>query len=87
MAIVLTEDVPDNCPSRTLIGACFGWSTCIAMSLTEGACFLMPKGRSFWESTEFYLLPLPGLDTSICFGLLSFCIGGPYGVPLGLLLI
>jgi len=46
MAIVLIEDVPDNCPGGTLIGAYFGWSTCIAMSLTEGACFLMPEGRS-----------------------------------------
>jgi len=52
MAVVLTEDVPDNYPSGTLIGACFGWSTYIAMSLTEGACFLMPKGRSSWESME-----------------------------------
>jgi len=52
MAIVLTEDVPDNCPSGTLTGTCFSWSTYIAMSLTEGACFLMPKGRFSWESTE-----------------------------------
>jgi len=53
MAVVLTEDVPDDCPGGILTGAYFGWSTYIAMSLTEGACFLMPKGRSFWESTEF----------------------------------
>ena len=52
MAVVLTEDVPDNCPGGTLIGVYFSWSTCIAMSLTEGAYFLMPKGRSSWESTE-----------------------------------
>jgi len=47
MAIVLTEDIPDNCPGGILIGACFGWSTYIAMSLIEGAYFLMPKRRSF----------------------------------------
>jgi len=46
MAIILTEDVPDNYPSGILIGACFGWSTYTAMSLTEGAYFLIPKGRS-----------------------------------------
>jgi len=52
IAVVLIEDVLDNCPSGTLIGVCFGWSTYIAMSLIEGACFLMPKGRSSWESME-----------------------------------
>jgi len=52
MAIVLIEDVLDNCPGGTLTGVCFSWSTCTAISLIEGACFLMPKGRFFWESTE-----------------------------------
>jgi hypothetical protein len=46
MAVVLIEDVPDSCPGGTLIGACFGWSTYIAISLTEDACFLTPKGGS-----------------------------------------
>ena len=43
MAIVLIEGVPDGCPSGTLTGACFGWSTCIAMSLTEGTYSLTPE--------------------------------------------
>jgi hypothetical protein len=46
MAVVLIEDVLDGCPSGTLIGAFFGWSTCVAMSLTEGTCFLTPEGGS-----------------------------------------
>jgi len=46
MAIVLIEDVLDNYPGGILTGAYFGWSTYIAMSLTEGAYFLMPEGRS-----------------------------------------
>jgi len=52
MAVVLTEDVPDNCPGRTLTGACFGWSTYTVMSLAKGTYFLTPKGGSSWESTE-----------------------------------
>ena len=51
MVIVLTEGVPDGCPDGTLTGACCGWSTCTAMSLTEGACFLTSEGVSPWEST------------------------------------
>ena len=46
MVVVLMEGVLDSCPSGTLIGTCFGWSTYIAISLTEGAYFLTPKGRS-----------------------------------------
>ena len=60
MAVVLTEDVPDNCPGGTLTGACFGRSTCMAMSITEGACFLMPKGGSPWESMESLLSTATG---------------------------
>ena len=51
MAVVIIEDVLDGYPSGTLIGACFGWSTCTAMSLTEGTYFLTPEGGSPWEST------------------------------------
>jgi hypothetical protein len=46
MAVVLIEDIPDSCPSGTLMGTYFGWSTYTAISLTKGACFLMPKGGS-----------------------------------------
>ena len=46
MAVVLTEDVPDSCPGGTLIGAYFGRSTYIAISLIEGTYFLTPKGGS-----------------------------------------
>jgi hypothetical protein len=46
MAVVLVEGVLDNYPSGTLVRAYCGWSTCIAMSLTEGTCFLTPKGGS-----------------------------------------
>ena len=52
MAVVLTKDVPDGYPSGTLTDVCCGWSTCIAMSLTEGTYFLTPEGVSPWESTE-----------------------------------
>jgi hypothetical protein len=52
MAVVLTEDVLDSCPSDTLIGACFGWSTYTAISLTEDTYFLTPEGGSPWESME-----------------------------------
>jgi len=46
MAVVLTEDVLDNCPGGTLTGVRCGRSTCTAMSVTEGTCFLTPKGGS-----------------------------------------
>ena len=48
MAAVLAKDVPDYYPSRTLIGAYFGWSTYTAISLTEDGCFLTLRGQSFW---------------------------------------
>jgi len=60
MAVVLTEGVLDGCPSGTLIGARFGWSTYIATFLTEGTCFLTPKGGSPWESTESSLSTTTG---------------------------
>ena len=47
MAVVLIEGVLDGYPNGTLTGVCFGLSTCIAMSLTEGTYFLIPKGGSF----------------------------------------
>jgi len=47
MAIVLTEDVLDNCPSGTLTGARYSKSTCTAMSVMEGTYFLATKGGSF----------------------------------------
>jgi hypothetical protein len=46
MAVVVIEGAPDSCPSGALIGAYFSWSTYTAMSLTEGTCFLTPKGGS-----------------------------------------
>ena len=46
MAIVLTEGVPDGRPGGTLVGIYCGRSTYTAMSLTEGTCFLTPKGGS-----------------------------------------
>jgi len=52
MAVVLTEDVPDNCPGGTLTGTRCGRSTYTAMSVTEGTCFLVTKGGSSWESME-----------------------------------
>jgi len=52
MAVILTEDVPDSCPSGTLTGTCFGWPACTAVSLTEGTCFLTPEGGSPRENTE-----------------------------------
>jgi len=52
MAVVLTEDILDNCPGGTLIGACFGWFTYTVMSLAKGTCFLTPEGGSSWESME-----------------------------------
>jgi len=46
-AMVLTEDVPDNCPSGNLTGTRCGRSTYTAMSVTEGTYFLATKRGSF----------------------------------------
>ena len=52
IAAVLIEHVLDSCPSGTLIGIYFSWSTYIAISLTEGTYFLTPKGGPPWETIE-----------------------------------
>jgi hypothetical protein len=86
MAVVLIEGVLDGCPGGTLTVACCGWSTCTAASLLEGTCFLTPEGGLPGRALNLRLLPLPGLDTSVCFGLLLFREVGSllllYGMPL-----
>ena len=59
MAVVLVKDVPDCCPSGTLTGICFGWSFCIAISLTD-TCFLMPEGGSSYKNIEPLLSTIAG---------------------------
>jgi hypothetical protein len=73
----------------TLIDAYYGWSTCIVYP-SEGTYFLTPERSVFLRRARnlhlYHLLPLPGLDTSVCFSLLSFRAVGSllllYGMPL-----